>query len=1366
MKPRLLSDPFDSADGSNFFDAFGEALGQAWHFTPSPSQAWLLSAIGASAEPASSLDAPVEVPYTPALVSEAVEALGAQSGPTTVTSMTTGGITINLLFDAAAMAAPASFRAGIQQAASLLTAAISDQITVNIKIDYSGTGGGAAAGPDAGLYESYSFVRSNLINHATAGDTAFNALPSGTSIQGQTNVAVWNAQLKLWGVLGATDTTTDDGSATFATDINSNLLVGVALHELTHAMGRVPYGSPYSSSPDIFDLFRFTSPGVRLFDGSSTAAPAYFSLDGGSTNLADFGQYSDPSDFLNSGVQGSTDPFNEYYGGGTLQSLTTVDKQILDALGFHTASKAIFVTGTSSQAIQGGSAVKLLSTQPTIAGTSTTLSSATIKITNASGGAIVGDLLSVNGTQNGVVATGVTASWNVSADTLTLSGNASIATYDALLGQISYQDTGTDVSMGSHPVRTVTWSVNDGSSTFYNTSQIAIERAPVAITSNVVLNANVSMVAASSLCVAYDPDADSLVTYGFINSGTGYFLLNGVAQANNQEIDVSSAQLSQLTYQSVGATDTLQLRVNDGMLWSGWHTFTVRGPTPVVVQTDLTTSLVLIGTNYFLNPVGGGIGPELKYNGAPLYSGEFGSWTLIGAVQVSGGYDIAWKFPTGVYAVSSVDSNGNYINDIFSGVPANSTVLEQYETTFNQDLNGDGTVGIPTIVIHNDGTTSLVQVGNNYFFNAVGSGVTGPEFKYNGAPVYTGEFGSWTLIGAVQVSGGYDIAWKFPTGIYAVSSVDSNGNYINDIFSGVAANSTILEQYETTFNQDLNGDGTVGIPTTVIHNDGTTSLIQVGTNYFLNPVGGGIGPELKYNGAPLYSGEFGSWTLIGAVQVSGGYDIAWKFPTGVYAVSSVDSNGNYINDIFSGVPANSTVLEQYETTFNQDLNGDGTVGIPTIVIHNDGTTSLVQVGNNYFFNAVGSGVTGPEFKYNGAPVYTGEFGSWTLIGAVQVSGGYDIAWKFPTGIYAVSSVDSNGNYINDIFSGVAANSTILEQYETTFNQDLNGDGTVGIPTTVIHNDGTTSLIQVGTNYFLNPVSGGTGPELKYNGTPLYSGEFGSWTLIGAVHVSGGYDIAWKFPTGVYAVSSVDSNGNYINDIFSGVAANSTVLEQYETTFNQDLNGDGTVGIPSATALASPQADLVLTRSYSFDSRIPILDPPMLNGPIIGFRGDGTVSGSDQIDLKGINSNSLYSSFDSTTGVLIVGDGTITAKLEFSGQYSPENFHFANDGFGGTTVYTSGPPSLSSQPVVVTMSGHDGFVFNPNFGQLIITNFDPVSDNIYFGKSVLADIDALIAATHDDLSGNAVVTDALHDTLTIQHTTTAQLLAQQSNFHFF
>jgi hypothetical protein len=194
---------------------------------------------------------PLAPPPAP-LPTEAIEAQTAiaqsgPGGPGSVVAETAGGITINLLFDAAAMAAPASFRAGIQQAAAILAANISDKITVNLQIDYRGTGGGAAAGPDNLVLQSYSTVKSELINNASPGDTTFNALPGGSTFQNQSTVAVWNAEAKLWGLLGANDTTTDDGGATFATDINPNLLVGVALHELTHAMGRIPYGPPYSS---------------------------------------------------------------------------------------------------------------------------------------------------------------------------------------------------------------------------------------------------------------------------------------------------------------------------------------------------------------------------------------------------------------------------------------------------------------------------------------------------------------------------------------------------------------------------------------------------------------------------------------------------------------------------------------------------------------------------------------------------------------------------------------------------------------------------------------------------------------------------------------------------------------------------------------------------------------------------------------------------------------------------------------------------------------------------------------------------------------------------------------------------------------
>ena len=517
MRTHLLSDPLDPygdlGSGNSDVNFAFSPLG----FAPGPGNGTGTTS-GTSPQP-----------VAPTLPDESVEAMAAVSGSggggtgSVVAETSSSGFTINLIFDAAAMAAPASFRTGIEQAASILSATITNKITVNIDIDYSGTGGGAAAGPDNGEFVSYSTVRADLIANAAPGDTSFNALPTGSTIQGQSQVAVWNAQLKLFGLISPNSTTTDDGSATFATDINSNLLVGVALHELTHAMGRVPYGS----EPDIFDFYRFTSPGARLFTDNIPASSAYFSLDGGNTKLADFGVSSDPSDFLNAPNSNLTpnDAFDEFYSNNTLQSLTPIGLEMLDALGFNTTPLGLVVVANAVEALQGGAAVSLLSSAPNINDPgSATLSSATIKIMNAGGNAVAGDKLFVNGIQNGSLGNGVTASWNATTDTLTLSGTASIAVYDTLLSEVTFQDTGTDASSGSHPVRTVTWTINDGTNSYNATSTIDIDRTPIAANNAATdaVGTTLSTTAASGvLSNASDLDGDSLTVTAVSDTAHG-----------------------------------------------------------------------------------------------------------------------------------------------------------------------------------------------------------------------------------------------------------------------------------------------------------------------------------------------------------------------------------------------------------------------------------------------------------------------------------------------------------------------------------------------------------------------------------------------------------------------------------------------------------------------------------------------------------------------------------------------------------------------------------------------------------------------------------------------------------------------------
>jgi hypothetical protein len=253
---------------------------------------------------------------------------------------------VHIVFDSSAQSAPAGFQSAVLAAASIIDAALTDNITVNIAVGYGEINGttltnqsGAEGNVAGGNLFSYSQVRTLLSNGASTGDTTFASLPSGSSIQGQTQVAVWFAEEKALGLLAANNAATD-GYIGIGTSLPSSLWVGAALHEIGHAMGRVPDGPPPNGTPpDIFDLFRFTSAGTRLFASGNTASPAYFSTDGGLTNRADYGQTSDPSDYLNASGRTPEDSFNEFYDSGTMQSLTAVDLEQFDALGFHLAKR-------------------------------------------------------------------------------------------------------------------------------------------------------------------------------------------------------------------------------------------------------------------------------------------------------------------------------------------------------------------------------------------------------------------------------------------------------------------------------------------------------------------------------------------------------------------------------------------------------------------------------------------------------------------------------------------------------------------------------------------------------------------------------------------------------------------------------------------------------------------------------------------------------------------------------------------------------------------------------------------------------------------------------------------------------------------
>ncbi len=256
---------------------------------------------------------------------------GGFSGVTT--SPSSAGFHINLIWDSSTNSAPSGFKAQVQQAADIIQSMFTNNITANITVGWGEIGGQlitpGAAEALGGPYEyalTYAQLKTDLTRSATSADdsTSIAHMPLADPYAGSgADWLISTAQAKLFGVFSSTDPATD-GEIGFGTGWTSDW-VGGALHELTHALGRIQGAS--------LDLFRYSSAGHFQF---VPGRAAYFSIDGGATDLANFGVSSDPGDWRNYDTLTPHDPFDEIISSDTW---TALDSKVMDVLGFTLAGQ-------------------------------------------------------------------------------------------------------------------------------------------------------------------------------------------------------------------------------------------------------------------------------------------------------------------------------------------------------------------------------------------------------------------------------------------------------------------------------------------------------------------------------------------------------------------------------------------------------------------------------------------------------------------------------------------------------------------------------------------------------------------------------------------------------------------------------------------------------------------------------------------------------------------------------------------------------------------------------------------------------------------------------------------------------------------
>ncbi|WP_316167325.1 MULTISPECIES: VCBS domain-containing protein [unclassified Bradyrhizobium] len=219
---------------------------------------------------------------------------------------------------------------------------------------------------------------------------------------------------------------------------------------------------------------------------------------------------------------------------------------------------------------------------------------------------------------------------------------------------------------------------------------------------------------------------------------------------------------------------------------------------------------------------------------------------------------------------------------------------------------------------------------------------------------------------------------------------------------------------------------------------------------------------------------------------------------------------------------------------------------------------------------------------------------------------------------------------------------------------------------------------------------------------------------------------------------------------SGMSGTLTVLDRdVGDTLTASVVQNGVIkynGLPSLPSNAHVQA-LADAHAITFDSAISDGGSEVLHWTYhpadvnLDFLNPGdTLTVTYQADV----SDGRGGTATKALTVTLAGNGASTING------TDQNDNFVNVG-GGVTIFGK--------------DGNDTFVFNPHFGSATIGDFDLNKDIVELDHSLFASVEAMVAAAQSANGGHdTVITDAVHDTLTLKGVTLDQFKAHHDGFH--
>jgi hypothetical protein len=546
-------------------------------------------------------------------------------------------------------------------------------------------------------------------------------------------------------------------------------------------------------------------------------------------------------------------------------------------------------------------------------------------------------------------------------------------------------------------------------------------------------------------------------------------------------------------------------------------------------------------------------------------------------------------------------------------------------------------------------------------------------------------------------------------------------------------------------------------------NNVNNTYYYVGLNTTTNP--SGVIPTDTFHGGTTANGG-SSWNVAILPDALSNYQIATS--------AGITTLVNNVDADHRGTLVVNSNVQELAITPNVDPSGSNSVsvsgGITTLNLPNPAllTGNIILYANGDVLDLGGFNAQ-PGDHFSATAIHTGSVTQLTVVDLVnQNSATITLLGDYAAdnNIYWTATYDGHGgaNIVDPPLApaGTISNAASLD-ISTQSNETVSFAGATG------------SLVLEQPESFTGQIVGfaGTAPDAAHSDTV---------DLVGINYDSSKFAESFNSSTGLLTVTDGVNTASFTFDNFNGTLA-----------FSSDGNG-GTLITDPPTAASTQTDTAVATTTISSGTTVDIahassapvtfqgstgtleLDhSASFTGTISGFGGDGTLAGSDHIDLKDVSYSSLEKpSF--ANGVLTVSDGTDTANLDFNGSYQLANFKLAPDGHGGTIVYdppvpdpstpadddantqsgspdsfqfkatlpqngmaganASTPPGTASSQDAGSLTG-DSFVFSSNFGSDAFTQLQPATDLTAANQAVADQTQHVLDALHDVTGAGAI-----------------------------